>query len=247
MAMIRDLVRAYALTLALVLAGSFAIPEVAFGSSETTRTCAEKKSKKKRIKRKKRSKRAKKRARRGRRARARKVTSKKIIGWWNAGYSEREIIKRLDKANYRPTELALKRLQRQVSPTLLTSIEARAPGFAVARAEPVEAVTEPAAKKVAVAKRVRAAPVQKKAVPAKRKAIKLEILSSDTDIDFDSIPPPAGMPATKATKRAEDSHQLDRSLRPSAPFEPGSGASDDGAPTRRRVVISSSDNADGDE
>lgn len=81
-----------------------------------------------------------------------------------------------------------------------------------------------------------AAPV---AVAAKQ-PIDLQKVIHPSEIDFDSVPPPSGMPRALAEKqeREKDEKKLDTSLRPSAPFEgtrkPASASDGSG----RRVVFS---------
>ncbi len=253
MGLMQRWLRTLAMALSLLIGGVFAMPEIAFAGADTASMddgeCKKRKRKKRRAKKRKKrrakKRRAKKRSkkRRAKKRRARKITSKRIIGWWNAGYSEREIVAKLDKAGYVPTALAIKRLRTAfVAPTLVSKIEQRAPfdvdeidsapARSVAEAAPV---AEPVARNARV---VKVAPVAKADAVAPEeqppiRPIKLEVLRSDADIDFDDVPAPTGMPA--AVVKAPAKKKLDRSLRPSAPFQEDDSSAQQ--PQRRRRVI----------
>ncbi|MCK6546085.1 hypothetical protein L6R52_09465 [Myxococcota bacterium] len=88
----------------------------------------------------------------------------------------------------------------------------------LAGAAPAEAAakkTKPA-KKAKAAKKVKAAKAPEKKGP---KHILGNELVEPNEIDFDSVPPPSGMPRKYASDQAPAKKQLDRSLRPSAPFD----------------------------
>lgn len=53
----------------------------------------------------------------------------------------------------------------------------------------------------------------------KPKAIDLTQMTDPNDIDFDSVPPPSGVPAKYKQSAAAPKKQLDHSARPSAPFD----------------------------
>ena len=197
-----------AIALSLSLAGAFDVPTAA--ASENGE-CAAKRGRKKSKAKKRRARR--RRARKAATRRARKVTTGRILKWWKAGHSPKAIVLRADKAGWKPTAKAIRRLRRKnVSGDLIERLENLGPARVAAS----------------------------KARGPKR--IKLEMLDSPEDIDFDSVPEPEGMPG-RARPAKRSAYEPDRSVRPSQPFEEdGAKKKQSGAqPKRSRRVVVAAD------
>ncbi|MEQ8279242.1 MAG: hypothetical protein RMA76_17555 [Deltaproteobacteria bacterium] len=160
-------------------------------------------------KRKKQKKRRK--ARRARRARARRAKA------FNA-----RTIKKLQRKGYTNDEIVEK---------------ARAANYVVTKKQ------KRRLKKMRVRRSLIAAlatPAPAKAVaPAKPQPIDLDRTIDPNEIDFDSVPPPDGMPTGYAVKpKPAEKKKLDTSLRPSAPFVPKKAATQEKKPIRKVLTAS---------
>ncbi len=85
-----------------------------------------------------------------------------------------------------------------------------------------------------------AAPAPAKAVaPAKPQPIDLDKTIDPNEIDFDSVPPPDGMPTGYAAKpKPAEKKKLDTSLRPSAPFVAKKAGKQEKKPIRKVLTAS---------
>jgi len=144
--------------------------------------------------RKAKQKRAKKRARK--RAK-KKVTYKKILKWWRAGTSNKKILRRAKKARYVPSKKDIRRLKKKgVSKKLISRLK---DGKLKTKKGKTQA--------------------KRQFVQRRPKKIDIKTVYSEDEMDFDSVPPPSGMPTWTQEKKAPAKKTLDRSLRPSAPFK----------------------------
>jgi hypothetical protein len=138
----------------------------------------------------------KKKAKKKRAVKRSKVTAATIAKWQKQKLSPDEIVEKATAAGYVVTKSEKAKLKRlKVKPLVITKLEM--------------------SKKDAPAPAV--------AAPAKKKdpEFNLDRTINPNDIDFDSVPPPNGMPAEYARKQKAEQEQkkLDTSMRPSAPFE----------------------------
>ena len=75
---------------------------------------------------------------------------------------------------------------------------------------------------------------------ARTKKIDIHTIYSDDDMDFDSVPPPKGLPAFVQNKRPAAKKSIDRSLRPSAPFK-NTKSTNGARSAKRRTVVAATD------
>jgi hypothetical protein len=128
---------------------------------------------------------------------AAKVTSKSIIKWKKQGLSDDAIVERANDSGFKMTPIAKTSLKRaRISKSLLAQLEGK-----------------PAATNVG---REMTIPEEK---PAAKKPVNLAQVGDPNDIDFDSVPPPKGIPEKYVHKDPPKRATIDRSTRPSAPFE----------------------------
>lgn len=130
------------------------------------------------------------------------VTAHSIVQWKKQGVSDEDIVARASEAGYRPTPRDRARLKKaRVSKSLLLALEGRSAGEA----------TSPSAKGA--------------------RPIDVTKLTNPNDIDFDSVPPPQGIPKQYGAPGTKPQpKKLDHSTRPSAPFEPGRDQPESDAP-----------------
>jgi len=161
------------------------------------------------LKKAKKAKARKLRKKRARKRRAKKVTYKKILKWWKAGTSNGRILARAKKAGYVPSKRDVRRLQKK---------QVSAQLIAALKGGEVKVFA---------------------AQPRKARSIDIQTIYSEDDMDFDSVPPPAGTPNFVRVKKVKNKKTIDRSLRPSAPFKKGQSSLDTKAKKRRTVVAAS--------
>lgn len=145
-----------------------------------------------------------------------KLTSADILKWHKAGLSDDEIVARADAGGFKLTALAVSRLKKAHAPkSLILALSGK----------PAEAPAAEEAAPTPAAAPARATVAAKPEAP-KVKPINITDLTDPNDIDFDSVPPPAGVPKeyqsspkSSHVASAPAKKQLDRSVRPSAPFE----------------------------
>lgn len=161
----------------------------------------------KKNKKKKRSKRKARRARRASKKKIRRVTAKQIKRMQRRGLTDDQIVAKAHAAKYKLTKRERRQLKRlRVRKTLIAALD------------------RPVASTVAAA------------APAEPLKFDLDKTIDPNDIDFDSVPPPEGMP-TEFAKKPEPKKGLNTSLRPSAPFVAKSPAAA-GEKKERRVIVS---------
>lgn len=162
-------------------------------------------------------------------ARGKKVTAKTILRWKKAGLDDETIAAKASAAGYHLTSRDKAKLKRHhASKALLGALanprkdesrreERRAPGEDRRSAAPVTVAS---------------------AAPAARRPLDLTKKVRPEDIDFESVPPPAGIPKeyVRADRNAPAKKHLDHSLRPAAPFEESAPP----PPTRETKVASTS-------
>ncbi len=140
-------------------------------------------------KRKKSNKR-KKRARRRRAAKKATFNARTVKRLQKRGLTDAQIVAKAKKANYVMNKKQERRMKRmRVRRSLIAALAAPATD----------------------------APVASAPIPA-AKPIDLNNTIDPNDIDFDSVPPPDGMPTVARKKAEPEKKGLDTSLRPSAPF-----------------------------
>ncbi len=132
-----------------------------------------------------------------RRAAAAKVTSKSIIKWKKHGLLDDEIVQRASDGGFKMTPLAKASLKKaRISKSLMAQLEGKPAPTNVGREMTI--------------------PEEK---PAAKKPVNLAQVGDPNDIDFDSVPPPKGIPEKYVHKDPPKKATMDRSTRPSAPFE----------------------------
>ena len=157
----------------------------------------------------KKSKAKKIRRKRRKKRRAKKVTYKKILKWWKAGTSDARILARAKRAGYVPSKRDLRKLKKKHVSKRLIT---------ALRTGKIKS------------KKGRAAP---------NRAVDFKTMYTEDDVDFDSVPPPAGTPEFVQQNRPSAKKSIDRSLRPSAPFKGSKGDRAKRKAKRRTVVAAS--------
>ncbi len=131
-------------------------------------------------------------------AEPKKVTAQSILQMHKKGMTDDEIVARADKAGYSMSAKDRATLKKGHAPKSLMS------------ALDPQGASEPAPAK--------AAPVEKTVVAEKKpEPINIHKVTDPNDIDFDSVPPPAGMPKQYTQHQEPAKKQLDRSTRPPRP------------------------------
>jgi hypothetical protein len=161
-----------------------------------------------------------------------KITSKEVIAWKKSGMSDDEIVSRANEGGFRMTALAKSRLQKAHTPkSLMAALEGK----------PVEA--KPVEAKKADESKAEISITASRPKNAGPKPININHMIDPNEIDFDSVPPPAGIPQKYVSSNQPKKPQIDRSMRPSAPFDEKSATADAKKPERAPAGASKTERA----
>lgn len=123
-----------------------------------------------------------------------KITAKSLLKWKKSGMTDDEIVAKAQSSGYELTSKDKAALKKAKAKSLIAAFS----GSSGAAEEEVEEVA---------------------ATPVK-KPIDLSEITAPEDIDFDSVPPPTGVPNQHVKQQqVAEKKKLDTSVRPAAPFE----------------------------
>lgn len=128
-----------------------------------------------------------------------KITADTLLKWKRAGMTDDEVAARATSAGYTMNERAKAKLKKAHATKLIGML---VPAGGAAEEED----DAPMVAEIKVAKPTNAA-----------RPIDINKITAPEDIDFDSVPPPQGLPEKYVTKQPEKK-KLDTSTRPAAPF-----------------------------
>jgi hypothetical protein len=138
---------------------------------------------------------AKKKKKKAKKAAAapKKITAATLIKWRKSGMTDDEIVAKAQAADYVMSSKDKAALKKAKAKSLIAAFS----GSSASEEEESVEVAAPA-----------------------RKAIDINDITNPEDIDFDSVPPPTGIPKEHVQKSATpEKKKLDTSVRPAAPFE----------------------------